>query len=391
MSISRISDSSHYGNFLEDPKCFPEKNIYIDQSDTELHAPLLGQQKRLSKPTLSQTLQSRMAYLNSNIKIPSTIEGKISLLVLVCLFPFIDFSHAFFVSRYLKEEKKAHAENLRILSNISGIKEPYNGYFQHKMLNPASKALETLVIEDRIKKPILSAINMSRNAHYSDYLKKIKEGHLVILETGYYSKKGGHFMNIVIYKDKMIICNRGDRAIGQNIYEYYQIDPSLWNEGLISKILTSRHRECDSINTGIQHQSKICYEDLPKALKAKKLEFPLLMTSKNQRVGNCSIASLKAAFQASCFLLEGETKQAAFNAKIYKKSFTLALRKQAVESVSGTICCIFNFFYGSKIVTEAQAKIKRHEKKLKFLEEMSKLDVSYEIKEIAIKAGINHF
>lgn len=322
-----------------------------------------------SQSTFYLNLIKKIDQFIPNVEIPATSAKKICFVAFIVLCPVINLFAFPLLFRHLKDQKDAYIDNLKALSNISGIKK-LERFYMEKMLARASKAIQACDVPLEIKSEIHSAIDLAHSSSSTvrDYLQKIQEGHIVFLPIGYISKKGSHAAMIVIYQDKMIICNRGDRLLDESIYEYYQIDPSSWNEELIFNILNLQSFEKDSLQEGVLHQSLYYYKALPKALKAQKLLLPEEMSSKNQSIGNCSIASIKAAVQASCFLFQGGTKKPAIHSKKYKKSFTLSLRKQAVESVSGRLNTIFSCFFGSSIISEARNKIKKHEQKLKQLQ-----------------------
>ncbi|MGE5195867.1 MAG: ankyrin repeat domain-containing protein [Anaerolineae bacterium] len=139
------------------------------------------------------------------------------------------------------------------------------------------------------------ASNGSRSARAT--LSNIQAGKLVILPAGW--KK--HAIDIVFYKGKIVICNRGRGSKKYGTFYPLDINPQALDEALIQKML-DRNFEKDAGLT-------FYYSTLPQKLSSNKPEDLICKMLKRyalkyQRIGNCSFASGKAALVCAATLLE---------------------------------------------------------------------------------------
>lgn len=136
-------------------------------------------------------------------------------------------------------------------------------------------------------------------AEYStreEKLKKIQEGKLpVIINCGY----SGHAVTLLIWGNRLVICNRGIAQLKAYSLDVYHFDPKKMNAEILDKIAEI------SVIGSIQTYKNYFSEKLPKILSFAQntldLEFEKANPLTNQTVGNCSFFSPLAAIYA--FLL----------------------------------------------------------------------------------------
>jgi hypothetical protein len=142
-----------------------------------------------------------------------------------------------------------------------------------------------------------------------EYLREYERGHPILLNSGYSGVDSGHSICVVLWNDHLIICNRGNRNIEDPTMVYHSIDPRKVTVEIIDLILHAKvayHKES---------QDLLIYQLLPCLIKktacsletltrevSRKAKIEAAIVCKNQKVGNCSAASLKAAFKALAFL-----------------------------------------------------------------------------------------
>lgn len=141
------------------------------------------------------------------------------------------------------------------------------------------------------------------------FYNKIKLGDIVVVPSGWHTEIGAHSITFVFHNNMLYCCNRGEESDGiHGITEFLITKPMNITENLIKTMLSA------SDAPQAMQQDMI---DMLGLEKIGEIENPV------QLVGNCSWASLEAAFEASLlasFLEQGIDNHSAHT--LSKKSFT---------------------------------------------------------------------
>lgn len=246
---------------------------------------------------------------------------------------------------HYRHKRKALAQVAGLMGYIGKDRlQGHQTYFYAKKIAEVTRAVsmdEGDLIE--IRSTFLQSANPMPDS--SRLLELYRSGKAINLNTGYYHQEMGvgHAMNVVIKGDQLIICNRGDRRLDLPTMLFIKIDPDKIDEKIIQLILKS------SIGKSADSQDFIIYDLLPKLVEVRldggalrsyqeqKEAIQKVLKSKEQKVGNCSCASQKAAFKALAFILEYEKledlpqieriQQAGKKAKEASNQMSIALRE----------------------------------------------------------------
>lgn len=162
---------------------------------------------------------------------------------------------------------------------------------------------ETLSREDQswVKEGLLDGLkNMPDHATKADAARlhqRYMEGKPLVIPTGW----RGHALNVVIQGDLLIITNRGQRREGEagvegpNMRIFTIKDPSKIDEAAIMKLLDNSNKDLVKERLAFFGQGIIDELGLEPLHEIEKSE---------QKVGNCTYANNKAAFQALLFIQE---------------------------------------------------------------------------------------
>lgn len=252
----------------------------------------------------------------------------------------------------------------RDLVNMAGLERPY--YYGHRpsrIHHLCAKWIGGLKgqIPDSLLVALKNAYELAakKDCFNQSTLNKILGGELVILSVGYQGAPSGHAVDLVFYKDRMMICNKGDRPRGAKPLILYKYDPTRWN----SYILQNLERLARvPTNNGALHQQAYLYAALPLALDAEEIPLPEAMMCKDQKIGNCTVASAKLAFKAAAFLMQGADTEAAVKAHYQKGLFSLLLRETALSAVQEDP--LIRWFYNpTSLIQEAADKTRRYKEK----------------------------
>lgn len=146
-------------------------------------------------------------------------------------------------------------------------------------------------------------------------LSKILSGKPVMILGGFNGNPSGHTIGMVIGKNRpdqyrLIVCNRGHGKMADETTTFYSIAPSNITEELLNN-LTKNYPDLQAFNQMLAGLNLIRIDGFKQ---------------KDQRVGNCSLASSKAAFRVVC---EWYTNRA-MACGIYKKFTETFMREQAL-------------------------------------------------------------
>lgn len=184
---------------------------------------------------------------------------------------------------------------IKLFSSVSSFAE-------NKDLNKDAETVKTVV------KSIENGIELTNNPHTNlkDLSDKINNGELVTFSTGW----RGHAVTITIKGDLLAYSNRGqvlDQKSAPGIHIYKIGNKEGITEDFLQKLL-----DADAIDSTLSHEEiikekQILLEAKPEqgktTLKGElQLEFVGRISNKPQKVGNCSWASAKCAFQAGLVL-----------------------------------------------------------------------------------------
>lgn len=120
-----------------------------------------------------------------------------------------------------------------------------------------------------------------------------------------------HAIAMILCNEKLIVCNRGEGGSDINACEVYSLPKTMLTAKII-KSLQKRYRKTDDFN---------------EMIKGLKLNREGGYVHKDQKVGNCTWASSKAAFGVLCRLYTNET----VGRSIYKK-FTAFAREHCLKN-----------------------------------------------------------
>ncbi len=221
-----------------------------------------------------------------------------------------------------------------------------------------------LGIDDLEKKGLIEAFRDAAHLNIvgDETIEKIKRGEFVTVPLGFRDQDGGHHVDLVFYKDRFVICNRGCRITrASKAIECYNYDLSKINSKLIQYLVTQAFT-VKKQGTGRLHQHSYLYLILPRILNAKRVN--LALTVKNQKVGNCTKASQLTAFKVWVYLKELEKgvaeKIALATTKKIGKEVSVLLRRRAIQAVEILLeHSKFRFSRGEvlALINEAKKKI----------------------------------
>lgn len=334
-------------NFLNDEK------FYNALKDAFYASKVKKQDKRVSLTLVDKVL---FLYFWKIILVVAAIYGLFS--ILSKLFKALDRLSGNHVAKY--REVLNNLITIHALSYHAGN----NSLTMYELCEQSCNAINKTKTNNTLKK-IQETLIASSELDVITLNKKIENNELVILPLGFHSLESGHGAALVIYKDKMMICNRGAKGENEEIFEAFEINHKKINIVMLANIIFLHYQTLKTAAIGQNYQSMYLYQAIPTFLQAERIELPHEMNAKSQKVGNCSIASAKAAFQAAVFLLNGQDKDAAILAKKQKKIFSHQLRASSLQAVtSSKIYRFFSFIYGWWHIKKAKAKLAAYHTKL---------------------------
>lgn len=127
----------------------------------------------------------------------------------------------------------------------------------------------------------------------------------------------GHAIGLVIYEDKIAVCNRGFRTTNAGVV-IFQLKQALTSDILKNLLSKKDITEFNSTLTSLSHEN------------------PLMLDQKDQSVGNCSWASLKTTVQALLYIILKERphlneEAARQKSRALYKSFAIFSRIKSLE------------------------------------------------------------
>ncbi|MBA3602082.1 MAG: hypothetical protein H0W50_00185 [Parachlamydiaceae bacterium] len=151
-----------------------------------------------------------------------------------------------------------------------------------------------------VTKPLLDATQQRKFKDYNHYY-----------PFAIFSGWNGHSINIILYKNYFVSCNRGDDCGQHSGWTIYQIGSK--------KNLTEEFIESLENTNGYDKSSYISNEKIIKHLNAEEIYH---CNMKSQTVGNCTYTSAKAAILALLTLweLSKNSMNGHFNAKMVEKA-----------------------------------------------------------------------
>ncbi len=144
-------------------------------------------------------------------------------------------------------------------------------------------------VEEISKIKVAFRLSTNPNVTNRELVERIRKGELTFIQAGW----KGHAVEIVFHKGYMAICNRGARDQLNGSLDVYKISPNEMTEQTLNKIYETKSLKRTS---GIEFH----YSDLPNLLDGKRDAVTRAFSEiepKNQKVGNCSLASPKAALR----------------------------------------------------------------------------------------------
>lgn len=151
---------------------------------------------------------------------------------------------------------------------------------------------------------------------------------LTIIPSGWIK----HGISVALYKDKIIITNRGDEGdpkFGSKIYTLSPEKQALINEEFFKKLLDC---QSESLPNFFDFLAKDGFLDLKKIKEGPYAKFP----SKEQKHGTCGFVNHKSSIESFLFLFKSEEaqvsqKEAMEYARKEYKGFTTQIREKEIE------------------------------------------------------------
>lgn len=305
-----------------------------------------------------------------------------------------------------ENSQRGRLNRFEYLAQVSGLagklmKEKLEGGMPRFYLQLIEKAIEDQMPDFLDKEPILNAIKLASRFNLdSDAL--INQYHLdrpILLPLGFLvNKKAGHSLSVILWKEHMIIANRGDRMIGQNSLTYFGIDRSKITKNYLQLLAAT------IIAKSSEAQNAAIYEIMPFLVVdffsfENKIAIESVLEAKNQNVGNCACASMKAGFHALAFIAQlnhGSTlDEAVKKSKMLSDQLSIKLRTHA-ESLVRTDLGVFIDAKDNALAINLyfQSRCKNLKKQLKYVDnlvEFAKINEEINLLEKEFGPLINHY
>lgn len=186
----------------------------------------------------------------------------------------------------------------------------------------------------------------SSKTSYNDLIQDILNEKVVLIQTGW----SGHDTYVVIYKNLLLKCNRGDQAITPGVEVY------MMKKAITPDIMQNLHEA---------KEEEYFLNTIHEVLDLEKIYY---LKMKPQKHGNCVWASAKAAIRAAWFAVNfkaGLSRTAADrNARKNYKAFTTFIRRdcynQDVQSLSSKV----RFTLGKKYLLSLANALEKNETRL---------------------------
>lgn len=230
---------------------------------------------------------------------------------------------------------------LKDLAQVSGIEGTIvhpEGTFELEYSYPHRylKLCATAIPEEfkELKVEFQAASNLHRTSE--EILSTFTNGRTTIMNGGWEK----HNIVIVLQNNLMIVCNRGQREQGVSSFKTYMIHPTKITKELIDELIRRNNTDINPTEGQDFYYRRLPQRISPTGLIIDAEINPLcsdieLIAPKDQKVGNCCAASVKAAARAAIALSLFAIKQNSFGmpdlyyAKLVSKDVSTKMRRES--------------------------------------------------------------
>lgn len=249
-----------------------------------------------------------------------------------------------------EDSEKGRLARFKYLSQVSGLSgelegKKLEGWYPGVSLSLIERMVDLEMPDLKDRDLILNAVKMAKSFDFDHEKLSVEyaDDKPILIPLGYMRSDGksGHSVSVVLWKEHMIIANRGDRHPTHLPFTYFKIDPAKVTKEYLEILSTSLIAE------NVEAQTAALYEIIPglvydsSSSPEEKIAIESALTAKDQTVGNCSCASMKAGFHALAFISElkrgSKLHEAVHQSKLQSDKLSIKLRAQAEALTYGDL------------------------------------------------------